>query len=1441
MAASSIGGGLAGMARSLPTLSRGFGELFGKAKDQLNQIQKTMASILPAMPGLPVGKFFDLAIGIDIHTTTFPVVPFPLPVPHIGMIFDLMAAIMSAIGSQLPTPPPGDSSLGAVACNLVKGMGPSVKVHGQWIAQAGIPIVHLPGFILHLPFPIVAPFSESEMWMGSSTVLADGGPCSTQFHPALSCSSIGFIPPIRKKGLFKKPAKTLMLPTSLLCIMTSSGKPVLVGGPPTIDLFQLLVKIGIKCLGKLWSKTKLSKMLSDAIDNTPLGKLKKKIDCFLFGEPVDAATGRVYHENVDFELPGPIPLVWSRTYYSDAEVAGPLGYNWHYSYNIGIVDRELFFVLRLADGREIALPKLMEGDTYYNRQEKITWKIDEKGYYYEDASKLLYRFGEIQNRDGYQMLTSIMSKDGFKIEFRYNAKGDLRQIIDSRNNNISVSTDNKGHITCVSVIEGDETINLVRYNYDEDGNMVETLDANDVSKYFKYDGHLLVKLTNQSGMSFYWEYEGEGDNAKCIHTWGDDGILEYWTEYGDGVTRSRNSLGYITEYYYDENKLVYKVVDAEGGVTRQIYNGERELEIVVNPEGYSTKRQYDDFGNITQFTNENEETTNYKYDDKQNLIQVRTPGGRTLSWVYDDLDRVKKRITSTGEVLTYQYEGSLLKSIIDDGGKEFRFEYNDHFDLEELLYPNGLYKSWKYDTSGRTIKIKDPKGNVTLLEYNKVGDVIKMDLPDGNNHVFEYDKSRNLVHAKDNLHDVLFTYGAMGILKNRTQNGRQVNFRYDKELQLRSILNEGKEEYRFELDGLGRVVRETGFDGLRREYIRDGVGQVTKVLRPDDRWTEYMYDGLGNIVHELQYDETETAYKYNSEGLLTEALNKEGIIRFKRDKTGRIIQEEQTGHTIDRKYDKHGECIHISSSLGADISQKYDEEGNLIAIESGEQWQADWKRDNTGLEIFRELSGGISIYTDRDRFGREIRKSVAVRNTESSSKQYRWGLGNRLHSIYNELTGANINFEYDVFDNLIKADYNEFSKQTETIYRTPDAIGNLYESDNRKDRKYGKGGRLLEDETCYYHYDVEGNLCFKEFRQQKGFSSAGKQSIEKKYKIKFKGSATGWLYEWSANGMLSKVVNPQHGKITFGYDALGRRTYKETKHKRTHWLWNGNVPLHEWETHSNESLINIITWIFEGGFVPCAKVTADAAYSIVTDYLGTPTQMYDQTGKNTWTAELDIYGRVRTFKGSSLSDCPFRYQGQYLDEETGLYYNNLRYYDPNQGNYISQDPIRLKGSINIYGYVNDPNIWVDIFGLVKGRMNGATSTVSNGQTSVTLPSKNKVHSEMRGLDALGETGALKGKDVIVSDITGHFQGGVDAPAGMCVKCRTEMFEKLETYGANSVTVPVTKSNQVVGELTIPAENFSKARAELESIRSGGGSNLQKSEAAWGVLEKYSLH
>ena len=449
--------------------------------------------------------------------------------------------------------------------------------------------------------------------------------------------------------------------------------------------------------------------------------------------------------------------------------------------------------------------------------------------------------------------------------------------------------------------------------------------------------------------------------------------------------------------------------------------------------------------------------------------------------------------------------------------------------------------------------------------------------------------------------------------------------------------------------------------------------------------------------------------------MLVKAQNAENLLEFTRDrKTGLVTEEKQGEHIVSRTYDGEGNCTRITSSLGADIRHTYDWEGNLQTMQAGESWQASWVRDNTGLEVQRTFSGGVIVSTERDRFGREVRKSVRSGGIERGAYRYEWGIANRLLSKENELTGTVMRYDYDRFDFLIRQETIQGS-ETDVIYRVPDFVGNLFETPDKKDRKYGAGGKLLEDPDCFYHYDDEGNLIFREFKQlQETGVRYDRKCMEKERGIRCLATGTGWLYEWASNGMLKKVIRPDGRPVEFRYDALGRRTAKQYFGKVTRWVWDGNVPIHEWgykvtdrqpndeeNTPSKEPIEDITTWVFEAGtFVPTAKIQNGKQYSIVSDYLGTPIQMYDEQGHKTWDCILDIYGKAINIERSSLNECPFRWAGQYLDYETNLCYNRFRYYSPEMGGYISQDPIGLLGNNpTLYGYVYDTNSWIDELGL----------------------------------------------------------------------------------------------------------------------------------------------
>ncbi len=126
------------------------------------------------------------------------------------------------------------------------------------------------------------------------------------------------------------------------------------------------------------------------------------------------------------------------------------------------------------------------------------------------------------------------------------------------------------------------------------------------------------------------------------------------------------------------------------------------------------------------------------------------------------------------------------------------------------------------------------------------------------------------------------------------------------------------------------------------------------------------------------------------------------------------------------------------------------------------------------------------------------------------------------------------------------------------------------------------------------------------------------------------------------------------------------------------------------------------TIVYEpGSFVPMLRIDDTQQglqlSAFVTDVIGTPMQLVAANGEIQWQGQPDDWAAVRNERGNT--DQPIRFQGQWHDEESGLYYNRHRYYDPQQGRYISQDPIGLQGGTNLYGYVTNPIGGVDPLGL----------------------------------------------------------------------------------------------------------------------------------------------
>ena len=105
--------------------------------------------------------------------------------------------------------------------------------------------------------------------------------------------------------------------------------------------------------------------------------------------------------------------------------------------------------------------------------------------------------------------------------------------------------------------------------------------------------------------------------------------------------------------------------------------------------------------------------------------------------------------------------------------------------------------------------------------------------------------------------------------------------------------------------------------------------------------------------------------------------------------------------------------------------------------------------------------------------------------------------------------------------------------------------------------------------------------------------------------------------------------------------------------------------------------------------------------------IGIPREMTDIHGNLLWYGEYTAWGRLkkdgRVYKNAHQ---PFRLQNQYYDEETGLNYNLMRYYEPEAGRFVNQDPIGLFGGSNLYQFALNVQDWIDPLGLIRPTKSG---------------------------------------------------------------------------------------------------------------------------------------
>ncbi|WP_315814934.1 DUF6531 domain-containing protein [Paraflavitalea speifideaquila] len=341
-------------------------------------------------------------IGIDIHMVLILGAPVPIPHPFIGLVFD-----------------PFD---------WIPKIGATVRVNGMPRGNASTD--GMLGCKVHIPMG--GPFAmapmighDSKNFFGSPRVVAEGSYFSGAGFLLMSCNDAG-IPLSLTPGKKFKPIPSLYLPTSA-AIPIPAGKPVVVGGPYLPDLMGMLMGLvmsfGFGALLKAGGK--LMKKALKALNHKVLKKFKctqslSKKFCKHGFEPVNLINGSVLYDGVDFELPGPIPLKWERSWYSDSGYEGLMGHGTHCSYDLTmlVMEQDNGIGITLPDGRATGFPLLVaEGDQFYNRAERLTLTCKDHHHYelFDHNSRLTWHF--VKWYDHVYKPVALANQAGLSIRF----------------------------------------------------------------------------------------------------------------------------------------------------------------------------------------------------------------------------------------------------------------------------------------------------------------------------------------------------------------------------------------------------------------------------------------------------------------------------------------------------------------------------------------------------------------------------------------------------------------------------------------------------------------------------------------------------------------------------------------------------------------------------------------------------------------------------------------------------------------------------------------------------------------------------------------------------------------------------------------------------------------------------------------------------------------
>lgn len=873
-------------------------------------------------------------------------------------------------------------------------------------------------------------------------------------------------------------------------------------------------------------------------------------------------------------------------------------------------------------------------------------------------------------------------------------------------------------------------------------------DGSEETRFEYHRSMWYTRVTDADGVITVYRYNYHNEIESISHPYNPELGTEYWRWSSDGKLKQYiDAEGHLIRYEYTPEGRVSKIIDAAGLATTFEYDNNGLPIKVTDPQGRSQQTKFDDRGLPVEQTDASGRKTKYAYN-KRGLIESMTdPAGNTYQYEWNDQGLLVKASDCSEKTTTYRYNHrGHIAELINAAGFATRYTLDAAGLPIEIQYPDGGIALYEHDGEGNLTGFTDPEGHKTRYHYNGEHLPVERFDPMGQSFRYRYDRNWRLIALTNQNGDSWqFTYDGSGrVIEERGFDGRTFNYQYDAAGWLVEQ-REGEHLTQFERDNYGQLIKRIssrpGVLPIENRYSYDLLGHLTHAQNPLSE-TRFHYDNADNLIAEIQrlntpqgeavsvtrhtYDvlgNRETTIlpdgqnlswlRYGSGHVHAMALDKEELIGFERDDLHREVARHQRGRDTFLKYDPAGRLISQTSKQA-----------------DGRQLTRQWRYARNGLlqEINDSLRG--TTHYDYDPLGR-LRRAASPLGEEQ--------------------------FSFDPAGNLIDPDLLNKEQTSHSLAthwvdkervdypnaKLPRLMGNLLKSFAGTRYQYDRFGNIIRridpnGQSWEYHYDAEQHLTqAKHYSQTPVAGETSTPDIQAQYAYDALGRRI-WkqveprgkdgeltIFTWDGDLLQSEetyrgnlgqqqlthaplALIPEDPKKQFPLPIAQRQqaiaTFDCVPQRRVVYLYDPEsfVPAAKLEsTFEKAERATGTARIVYSDYV----ATQPALYYFQNDHLGTPQEVTDVHGNIVWLGQYKAWGQLtKAHNGNgqaATTDNPFRFQGQYLDAETGLHYNRFRYYDPAVGRFTTQDPIGLMGGENLYQYAPNPTGWVDPLGLSK--------------------------------------------------------------------------------------------------------------------------------------------